>query len=189
MNMRAGVAIALLGLAAACSSGSQASPSPTAPSTTVSERRCPAFLGSDYIDKPATAGQSVPAGWFAEFRSDQASYGSNPPAGTIIAGFDRSDVNCVVTFKVTPAFTLSSSTPPPAPAGPLTTVSDGTYLVGTDMEAGSYKTSGGKGCYWARLKDDGGQNIIANNLGDGPARFTTKKGEYVEIARCTFTKV
>jgi hypothetical protein len=73
---------------------------------------------------------------------------------------------------------------PPEPAG----VTDGTYLVGTDMEPGSYKTSGGSGCYWARMKSDAG-GIIANDFTEGPTRFTAKKGEYVKISGCKFTKV
>lgn len=77
-------------------------------------------------------------------------------------------------------------------AGPKTEFSDGTYLVGTDIQAGSYKSSGpGAGesqCYWKRSKGDGGQNTIANDLTKGPTRFTANKGEYVKIDGCTFTK-
>ena len=70
------------------------------------------------------------------------------------------------------------------------TVSDGTYLVGEDLDAGTWKTSGDGGtCYWARLSDDSGSDIIANNYGSGPSRFTTKKGEVVELSGgCTWTK-
>jgi hypothetical protein len=83
-----------------------------------------------------------------------------------------------------------STTRVSGPPGPLTTVSDGTYLVGTDMAAGSYKSPGSSdGCYWARLKDDGGQNIIANDFTTGQTRFTAKKGEFVKVSGCTFTKI
>lgn len=77
-----------------------------------------------------------------------------------------------------------------AQSGPLTTVSDGTYEVGVDMAAGKYKGQCTDG-YWARLKDDSGSNIIDNDLKLGAAlmQFTAKKGEYVEVSRCTFTKV
>lgn len=80
-----------------------------------------------------------------------------------------------------------------APDGPKTEFGDGTYLVGTDIAVGSYKSSGprpgGVGqCYWARLKDDSGSNIIANNLGAGATRVTVKKGEYLQITGCDFTK-
>ncbi|WP_328648101.1 hypothetical protein OHS58_10725 [Amycolatopsis sp. NBC_00348] len=78
------------------------------------------------------------------------------------------------------------------PTGPATSVGEGTYKVGEDMEPGSYKaTCTGHG-YWARLRDDSGNDIIANDLktSGGPMRFTTKKGEYVEISGgCTFTKI
>jgi hypothetical protein len=101
-----------------------------------------------------------------------------------------------VTVTVTaPAVTVTSTEappPPPAPVGPATSFGDGTYLVGTDIAVGSYKTSGARegsdSCYWARLKDDSGNNIIANNLGPGSARVTVKKGEYLEISGCDFTK-
>lgn len=82
---------------------------------------------------------------------------------------------------------------PAAAAGPKTDFGDGTYLVGTDIAVGSYKSSGprpgGVGqCYWARLKDDSGANIIANNLGAGATRVTVKKGEYLQVTGCDFTK-
>lgn len=190
MGIRATMAVCLLVLAAACSTSTEASTtsSTAPPTTTATEKRCPPFLGADYLDKPASSAQVI-TGWFVEFRAaGTVDYGPTAPPSMVITGFDRNDTNCTVQFKVAaPISTVAVR--PAAPAGPLTTVSDGTYLVGTDMEAGSYKSPGASGCYWARLKDDSGQKIIANNLGDGPARFTAKKGEYVEIARCTFTKV
>jgi hypothetical protein len=76
---------------------------------------------------------------------------------------------------------------PPAPAGPQTTFSEGTYLVGEDIKAGTYKTTGGSdGCYWARSKNDSGEAdaIIANDLGGGPSRVTVKKGEIFETNSC-----
>jgi hypothetical protein len=88
--------------------------------------------------------------------------------------------------------TTATATVPPAGSLAATTVSDGTYLVGEDLTAGTWKTLGGSGgsaCYWARLKDDAGSNITANNYGAGPARFTAKKGEYVQLSGgCSWTK-
>ncbi len=88
---------------------------------------------------------------------------------------------------VEPGVTLPADEPP-APAGPQTTFSEGTYLVGEDIKAGTYKTSGGPddGCYWARNKDDSGEgdSIIANDLGGGPTRVTVKKGEIFETNGC-----
>jgi hypothetical protein len=70
---------------------------------------------------------------------------------------------------------------------------DGTYLVGKDIEPGTYKASASTGCYWARLSDaDGGgiDNIIDNNNTDGPAVITVGAGDFaVQVARCgTFRK-
>jgi hypothetical protein len=48
---------------------------------------------------------------------------------------------------------------------------EGTYFVRTDIAPGSYRSSGGGGCYWARLSgfDGGTGNIIANDLPSGAA--------------------
>lgn len=75
---------------------------------------------------------------------------------------------------------------PPPPAGQF---SDGLYLVGTDITAGEYKSDGpqpGDMCYWARLRDSAGSDIIANNLTEGPTRVTAVKGEYLEVSGCRF---
>lgn len=85
---------------------------------------------------------------------------------------------------------------PAEPAGPKTEFGDGTYLVGTDIAAGTYKSAGPRAgsaipnCYWARMKDDSGQvsGIIANNNSSGPSRITVKKGEYLQVAGCDFAK-
>jgi len=87
---------------------------------------------------------------------------------------------------------LTAATVPPARSGPATSVGEGTYQVGEDMEAGSYKADCVGHGYWARLRDDSSNNIIANDLkvNGGPMRFTAKKGEFVEVSGgCTFTKV
>lgn len=88
---------------------------------------------------------------------------------------------------VEPSVTLPADEPPAA-AGPLTTFGEGTYLVGEDIKAGTYKTTGGSdgSCYWARNKNDSGEAdaIIANDLGGGPTRVTVKKGELFETNGC-----
>lgn len=202
MRIRAAVLLAVLLAVVGCSStgtGSQlAAAEPTATSsaappsiTTATNPSCPDFLVSTFLGQKAAAADSITSrGWRVDFSSADVATGSIKLDSTLatIIGVDKDPVGCMATFKVK-VDAPATPTAPVIPAGPLTTVSDGTYLVGTDMEAGSYKTSGGEGCYWARLKDDAGSKIIANNLSDGPARFTAKKGEYVQISRCTFTKV
>jgi hypothetical protein len=50
---------------------------------------------------------------------------------------------------------------------------DGTFLVGKDIRAGTYRSEGKNkyGCYWARLSDTTGEGdaIIANGNADGSA--------------------
>ncbi|MFD9340227.1 hypothetical protein [Streptomyces sp. NPDC060049] len=91
-----------------------------------------------------------------------------------------------VSAGVEPAVTL------PAPVGPLTTVGPGTYLVGEDMKAGTYKTAGPSSssipnCYWSRNTNDSGEfnAIIANGTPDGQSRVTVKKGEVFTTSGCT----
>ena len=61
---------------------------------------------------------------------------------------------------------------------------DGTYIVGDDIQPGTYKSEGGSPCYWARL-GAGGEDIIDNSLGSGPAVVTVRPGDFaLEVARC-----
>lgn len=74
------------------------------------------------------------------------------------------------------------------PAGPLTSIDAGTYLVGEDVKAGTYKTSGPTDtmCYWSRNSNDSGEldAIIANDILQGPGRVTLNKGEIFETNSC-----
>jgi len=45
---------------------------------------------------------------------------------------------------------------------------NGTYVVGTDIVPGTYRTNGKYGCYWARLSSFDTGDIIDNNVSDGP---------------------
>ena len=49
----------------------------------------------------------------------------------------------------------------------MTQFGQGTLIVGTDMMPGTYKSSKGRDCYWARLSNftDRCPGIIANNFG------------------------
>lgn len=75
-------------------------------------------------------------------------------------------------------------------SGPATSFEDGTYLVGSDVKAGTYKTTGetdddlGMGCYWERAKNDSGSMdaIIANNYANGPGRVTVNSGEVFKVS-------
>lgn len=74
-------------------------------------------------------------------------------------------------------------TPPPPPFAPKTTIeTDGTYRVGIDIVAGTYRSAGvspegESDCYWARLNDLNPNHIINNNLGAGPQVVTIQPGD------------
>ena len=84
---------------------------------------------------------------------------------------------CSPWTEVTGAVTGS----PTAPFG------DGVYLVGVDIQAGTWRSDGtGTGCYWARLSNIRGQDdIIANNFGSAPAIVTVLATDVAfEVSRC-----
>jgi hypothetical protein len=64
------------------------------------------------------------------------------------------------------------------------TVSDGIYEVGTDIKAGTYKTSGAPGCYYAVLSSPDTWDIVTNNNIDGPGILTVSDGQFLEISGC-----
>jgi hypothetical protein len=57
------------------------------------------------------------------------------------------------------------------------TFEDGTYRVGKDIRPGTYRSHGGSGCYWARLRSFSGSlnAILANENESGPAIVTIKR--------------
>jgi hypothetical protein len=73
-----------------------------------------------------------------------------------------------------------------------TTFTDGMYIVGTDITPGTYKSTGGDGCYYARLRGFGNtvDDVIINNLIDTPTIVTISASDKgFETHRCgTWTK-
>lgn len=79
-----------------------------------------------------------------------------------------------------PAATVTVEAPAPAPvtvtAAPVPDEpessfdGDGTFVVGEDIQPGTYRNAGSSGCYWARLSGLSGEfgDIITNGVGDGP---------------------
>ncbi len=70
-----------------------------------------------------------------------------------------------VTAAPAPAKTVTvtkTAKPAPPAAVPAAIQDDGTFLVGTDVAPGTYKSEGGGSCYWARLSDTTGDGIIVN---------------------------
>ena len=56
---------------------------------------------------------------------------------------------------------------------------NGVHIVGTDIEAGLYRTEGGSNCYWARLSglSGGFGDLTANGLPDGPANVEIRPSD------------
>lgn len=63
---------------------------------------------------------------------------------------------------------------------------DGTYEVGKDMKAGTYKTAGpdGSQCYSSVNGDANGTDIKSNNLSAGPSTVQVSNGEFFETSGC-----
>lgn len=90
-----------------------------------------------------------------------------------------------------PAPVLPST--PPVPAGPADTIDqDGTYVIGTELQPGTYHTSPAGECYWARLSSTANESdIIANHIATGPTTVTIDKTDAAFLSQgCgTWTKV
>lgn len=89
-----------------------------------------------------------------------------------LAGCGESTHTTMTVTSTVPAETktVTMTVAPPPPPGPKTSIeNNGTFIVNKDIAAGTYRTEGGKyGCYWARLRSFNTNDIIDNNVGDGP---------------------
>lgn len=62
---------------------------------------------------------------------------------------------------------------------------DGVFLVGEDIEPGTYASEGGTNCYWARLSSTSGNDILANGLPGGPVTVTISESDAAfETSHC-----
>lgn len=94
-----------------------------------------------------------------------------------------------VTAGPTPTSTVTvKATVTAAPPAPKAAISDGTWTVGEDIKAGTYKTIDAveEGCYWAITKaGTNGDDIISNDLpSGGHPKVTLKKGQVFESGDC-----
>ena len=75
---------------------------------------------------------------------------------------------------------VSTPEPTPIPTPGAATISDGDWIVGTDVDPGTYRTrSAATLCYWERLSGFGGtlDEIIANRSGGGYQVVTIGTGD------------
>ncbi|MGH3068945.1 MAG: hypothetical protein ACRDMI_10230 [Streptosporangiaceae bacterium] len=67
---------------------------------------------------------------------------------------------------------------------------DGVYVVGRDIPAGTYHTSGGSQCYYATLSSTDTSNIMDNNNFTGPETVDVSSAYAFQISGgCTWTKI
>lgn len=96
-----------------------------------------------------------------------------------------------------PAVTVTApaagpASPEPVSPEPASTpaLTDGTYLVGEDLKAGSYRTPGPgstdilDSCYWEIATDDSESidSIVGNDNLTGPGRLTVRSGQYLKLS-------
>ena len=61
---------------------------------------------------------------------------------------------------------------------------EGMYEVGEDIKAGTYKTKGSSGCYYAVLNSTDNFDIATNGNIDGPGAATVSNGQYFSLSGC-----
>ena len=96
--------------------------------------------------------------------------------------------------EATPTVTVSvPATNEPPGTGPAAAIAaDGTWLVGTDIQPGTYRSSSDPSCYWARLTNTSGDfdAILANGNGENQTVTITKSDKAFESVHCApWTKV
>jgi Predicted solute binding protein len=99
-----------------------------------------------------------------------ANNNTDNPAIVTISPSDKGfqSTNCGTWTKDLSAITTSKAT-----------FGDGMYIVGTDIQPGTYKSSGQSNCYYARLSGFGNttDDILANDNTDTPAIVTISDGD------------
>ncbi len=87
-----------------------------------------------------------------------------------------------------PVTVTAPAAPAAPPPGPGASVGDGVYVVGQDMQPGTYRVSAAvtDGCYWAITKSgSNGADIVQNDLPKGGfPQVTVKAGQDFNSERC-----
>lgn len=87
---------------------------------------------------------------------------------TTVAGKTTTVTATVPQVQVSTQTVTYTPPPPPGPAAEIPG-GEGIFVVGSDIVPGRWRTAGGAGsCYWARLGDLTGDDILDNSNSDGP---------------------
>jgi len=130
-----------------------------------------------YIAAPSTncywARLSGTGGTLGEILADGNS------SGQVIVDINATDA----AFQSSRCSRFAPYVPPPS-AG--FTIGEGAWVVGEQLQPGTYRTATVAGCHWSRKRDATGglQSIIADGIVDGDAIVTIRAGEVFESVRC-----
>jgi hypothetical protein len=107
--------------------------------------------------------------------------------GTVVVTVTAAAPSPIVSTVTITAPPPAAATPPavaPPPAG--SKIEEGTWTVGTDFSAGTYRTAGASSdCYWAITKSgSNGADIVQNHFGGGNLTVTLKSGQDFSTERC-----
>ena len=87
-------------------------------------------------------------------------------APTVTTTVTTTPTQVISTHEVTATVTFTPQ--------PVVAFTDGTFVVGTDIKPGTYKTPGGQQCYFARLSSLDTTDIIDNDNFTGPITIQVK---------------
>jgi len=126
--------------------------------------------------------------------------GSSAKPGAATTVTVRPSAAATVTVRPAPATKTVTVRPParkvtvrpaaPSAAGKATVMSqDGVYVVGVDIQPGTYHTTGASGsgagqCYVARLSSTNTNDIIDNNITSGPSTISTGQAKAIDVSGC-----
>lgn len=108
-------------------------------------------------------------------------YGLNEQTSTLIVGIAQPAESFAFTeYSMTggAAPNLAGAEPAPTAAPEPVTFGNGTFLVGTDIQPGTYRSDAPSGCYWERLSGLSGEfgDIIANHFSDSAGQVLVDIG-------------
>jgi hypothetical protein len=135
------------------------------------------LAGGCVIGAAVAGGSNDDGGTAAAADTVTATVTSTPPPGPTMT------VTETLKPKITKTETVTAPPPPPKAAFK----GDGIYLVGVDIEPGTYRNSDGGDCYWARLSGLSGDfnELITNGGSSGQNVVEVKESDKaLEVSRC-----
>lgn len=133
---------------------------------------------------------AVPVAFFIGVGVGGVGGDTTPVASTLQPTIREPGPTVTVTAPPAPAVTVTAKPAAapkpkakPKPKAAATFPGDGTYVVGADIKAGTYRSKPGPDglgmCIWQRLSDTSGEldAVIAGDISQGPVTVTIKSGD------------